>query len=172
MTPPQSSLTVLVQAALLIVLAGFLLVVGKPVLLPILAAVISVYVLVDASEALGRLPLIGRLPAALRRLLVLILFAVVVLAFAGVVVNTIPQILRQAPTYQANIERLAAQVANIFGLGESPDWHAIRAATIGRFSLQDMISAALLNVSSIGASLFFVIVYAAFLLGERAGFAA
>lgn len=58
----SASLSTLVNTALLIVLGGFLLVVGKPVLLPILAAIIVVYVLVDASEAMQRVPVIGRLP--------------------------------------------------------------------------------------------------------------
>lgn len=165
-------LAVLVNAVLLVVLAGFLLIVGKPVLLPILAAVIAVYVLVDVSEALGRVPVIGRLPAVLRRLLVLLIFAAAMFAVAGVVVKTIGQILRDAPTYQANIERLVAQVVALFGLETSPDWQTIRDATIGRFSVQALISTAFLNVSSIGASLFLVIVYSAFLLAERAGFAA
>ncbi len=70
--PQQLALPV--NAALLMVLAGFLLLVGKPVLLPILAAVIAVYVLISASEALRRVPLIGRLPPAMRRLLVLLAF--------------------------------------------------------------------------------------------------
>ncbi|MFZ1470388.1 MAG: AI-2E family transporter [Paracoccaceae bacterium] len=168
--PPP--LAVLVNAALLVVLIGFLIIVGKPVLLPILAAVIAVYVLVKASEALGRLPVIGRFPAALRRLLVLLIFAAAVLTLAGVVVDTIGRILREAPSYQANIERLVAQAADALGVDQRPDWQAIRAATFGRLSVQEVIGSALLNVTSLGASLFLVIVYSAFLLAERGGFAA
>lgn len=93
MTTAPASLETLVNAALLVVLGGFLLVVGKPVLLPILAAVIVVYVLVSASEALGRLPGVGRLPASLRRALVLLSFAVALFVLTGVVVGTIGQVL-------------------------------------------------------------------------------
>ena len=168
--PPP--LAVLVNAALLVVLTGFLMIVGKPVLLPILAAVIAVYVLVKASEALEKLPIIGRFPAALRRALVLLFFAVAVLALTGVIVDTISRILREAPSYQANIERLVAQTADALGVDKRPDWQAIRAATFGQLSVQEVISSALLNVTSLGASLFLVIVYSAFLLAERGGFAA
>jgi len=168
--PP--TLGVLVNAALLVVLAGFLMIVGKPVLLPVLAAVIAVYVLVNASEALGRLPLIKVFPAALRRVLVLMIFAAAVFALAGVVVDTISSILREAHTYQVNIERLVAQVADALGVDERPDWQAIRAATFDRLSVQQIINAALLNVTSVGASLFLVIMYSAFLLTERVNFAA
>ena len=167
--PQQLALPV--NAALLLVLAGFLLLVGKPVLLPILASVIAVYVLINVSEALRAVPLIGRLSAAMRRLLVLMAFTLVVMILLGVVIDTISRILREAPTYQANIERLVAQGADMFGVDERPDWNTIRDATFGRLSLQTLINTALSNITGIGASVFLVIVYSAFLLSERAGFA-
>ncbi|MFD2738709.1 AI-2E family transporter [Sulfitobacter aestuarii] len=172
MNSAPSALPRLLNAALLIVLVGFMLMVGKPVLLPILAAVIAVYVLLSASQALARVPLLARLPAALHRLLVLLAFTAAVLMLLGVVISTTSQILRDAPTYQANIERLVAQAADVVGIDERPDWKTIRDATLGRFSLQGLINTILLNFTSIGASVFLVIVYSAFLLSERAGFAA
>ncbi|HEY9039639.1 MAG TPA: AI-2E family transporter [Roseovarius sp.] len=167
--PQQLALPV--NAALLMVLAGFLLLVGKPVLLPILAAVIAVYVLISASEALRRVPLIGRLPPAMRRLLVLMAFTLVVMLLLGVVIDTISRILREASVYQSNIERLVAQGAELLGVDERPDWRTIRDATFGRLSVQTLINTALFNITDIGASVFLVIVYSAFLLSERGGFA-
>jgi len=41
------------------------------------------YVLVTASEALGQLPVIKQFPAALRRLLVLLIFAAAILALSA-----------------------------------------------------------------------------------------
>ncbi|MAX72885.1 AI-2E family transporter [Alterinioella nitratireducens] len=170
MTGPNT-LSTLVNAMLMVVLAGYLLKVGQPVLLPILAAVIVVYVLVNLSEALGRLPVIGRLPAALRRFLVLLAFTAALFALTGVVVGTISEILAQAPRYQANIERLVAQMAEFIGVDDRPDWPAIRDATFGRFSVQGVINTAFLNVTGIGSAVFLIIIYSAFLMAERAGFA-
>ncbi|WP_281825845.1 AI-2E family transporter [Jannaschia rubra] len=167
-----SSLSTLVNAGLLVVLAGFLLLIGKSVLLPILAAVIVVYVLVSASEALTGLPGMARVSPGLRRFFVLMIFAGVLLALTGVVLGTIGQIVTQAPAYQANIERLVAQGADAIGIDERPDWETIRNATIGRLSVRNVIETALANVTWIGASVFLVIVYSAFLLTERASFAA
>ncbi|WP_099826204.1 AI-2E family transporter [Oceaniglobus indicus] len=172
MTAGPPPLATLVNSALLVVLAGFLIYIGKPVLLPILAAVIAVYVLLSASDALGRVPVIGRLPPAARQAIVLLGFAVVVTIFTGVVVDTVGRILREAPTYQANIERMVARVADLVGLDERPDWQTIRDATFGRFSVQSLVNTALLNITNIGAWLFLVVIYAAFLLAERGGFAA
>lgn len=172
MIPPAAPLATLVNAALLVLLVGFFLVIGKTVLLPILAAVIVVYVLVSASEALGRLPLVGRLPQGPRRALVLLLFAGAFIALTFVVIGTIGQILAQAPGYQANIERLVAQGADMLGLDERPDWGTIRDATFGRISIRRLVETALANLTFVGGWVFLVIVYSAFLLAERAGFAA
>ncbi|WP_113911381.1 AI-2E family transporter [Roseovarius dicentrarchi] len=171
MIVPPSQLALPVNAALLAVLAGFLIFIGKPVLLPILAAVIAVYVLISVSEAMRAVPLVGLLSAPMRRLLVLVAFTLVVLLLLGVVVDTISRILREAPTYQANIERLVAQGADMLGVDERPDWKTIRDATFGRLSVQTLINTALYNITGIGTSVFLVIVYSAFLLSERAGFA-
>lgn len=166
-----SYLLTLVYAVLLVVLVGFLLVIGKSVLLPILAAVIVVYVLVSASEWLGRLPVLSRLPKGMHRAAVLLTFAGAFIALAFVVIGTIGEILERAPAYQANIERLVAQGADAFGLDERPDWGTIRDATIGRLSVRSLIETALANVTSFGAFVFLVIVYSAFLFAERGGFA-
>lgn len=172
MSVGSRSLSRLVNAALLLVLGGFLLYVGKPVLLPILAAVIVVYILVSASDALGRLPVVGALPATFRRGLVLLAFSLTLFVLTGVVVGTISQIFAQAPTYQSNIEKLVAQAADTIGVDQRPDWQTIRQATFGRLSVQSIINTVLLNFTSMGATVFLVIIYSAFLLAERTGFAA
>ena len=52
----------------LLIMIGFILHIGKPVLLPVLIAVISVYILFDVTARLGQVPLIGLLPSILRPL--------------------------------------------------------------------------------------------------------
>ena len=49
----------LVNVSVFAVLIGFLLIVGKSILLPIFVAVISVYILTTASDWLGRQPVVG-----------------------------------------------------------------------------------------------------------------
>lgn len=92
-------------------------------------------------------------------------------ALTGVVVNTISQVPYEAPVYQANIERLIAQGADILGIDDGPDWQTISNSVFGNLSVQDVINLALTNITSVGASVFLVIVYSALLLAERAGFA-
>ena len=63
MTEDESRFATFSRAVVLAILAGWLLVIGKGLILPIFAAVISVYVLNTAADAMGRLPWLRRLPS-------------------------------------------------------------------------------------------------------------
>ena len=54
-------------ATALTLMIGWLLWIGKPILLPVLAAVISVYILSTAAAGMQAVPVLGRLPAWGRR---------------------------------------------------------------------------------------------------------
>ena len=56
MTKDESRFATFYRAVVLAILTGWLLVIGKGLILPIFAAVISVYVLTTAADAMGRLP--------------------------------------------------------------------------------------------------------------------
>lgn len=161
---------VFVLSVLLAALLGWLLHMGQAIMLPIFAAVISVYVLVSASEAMARVPVLGRLPAFARRAIVLLAFGGVLLALLGVVVTTVNLLIAAAPTYQVNLERLIGQISETFGLASAPDWQSIRAATLDRIQVMPLINAVLVELGSLGGSVVLVIVYAGFLMSERAGF--
>ncbi|WP_034492407.1 AI-2E family transporter [Afifella pfennigii] len=161
----------LVLAVVLVATLGWLLVVGRPILLPIVTAVISVYVMVSATEFMRRLPVLSRLPTSLLRLLVLLGFTVVIIAFAIVIASTAQEIAVVAPTYQTNLDMLVANIASRFDLETQEIWDEIRKVTVDRIDLQRLALAILGGFTSIGASVFLVIVYAAFLMSERGAFA-
>ena len=161
---------VFVLSVLLATLIGWILHIGQTIMLPIFAAVISVYVLVSASEAMARVPVLGRLPAIARRAIVLLAFGAVLLALLGVVATTVNLLIAAAPTYQVNLERLIGQVSATFGFGDAPDWPTIRAATFDRIQVLPLINSALVELGSLGGSVVLVIVYAGFLMSERTGF--
>lgn len=161
----------LVLTLLLVVLLGFLLQIGQKILLPIFAAVISMYVLITLSDWLGRLPIVGRTPEWLRRLLVLAAFVGVVAGLASIVITTGEKMVATAPMYQANLERMVASVTAFFGISQDPDWQAIRDATIGRVSMQSLFGSILGSVGSMAGMVVLVVVYALFLTSERGRFA-
>lgn len=165
------TLIILCLAVFLAIMVGWLLVVGKDILLPIVIAVLSAYVMSNASRALGRWPVTRLLPSMLRRLLLLIGFIGVIFAFNGVVIVTVRDLVASAPGYQANLERMVTQVMAMFGTAGNPDWQAVRAVTIDRIDMTGLIGGLAGSVGALVGVLFMAVVYALFLTGEAGSFA-
>ena len=161
----------LVYATLFAILIGYLLIIGKSILLPIFVAVISVYVLTSASDWLGRQPGVGALPGWMRRILVLLAFVIAIIALTGVIIATAGQLVEEIPTYQNNLKTLATKVLETLGLQVPSDWSLVWQNTVGELDLQSMATSALGSLSSLGGVIFLVVIYAMFLMGERGGFA-
>ncbi|MEM8729662.1 MAG: AI-2E family transporter [Pseudomonadota bacterium] len=162
----------LVLAVALVYLVGHLLLIGRSVLVPIVTAVISVYLMASAADALKRLPALKTLPSAILRALVLVVFAAVVYVFAVVVAATVRDIAAVAPVYQENIEALLARVEVYFDVDSGELLNDAFEVTFGGLDLRSMILAVLGSFTIVGMSIFLVIVYAGFLISERDGFSA
>ena len=161
----------LVLAVGLVLMTGWLLVIGQAILLPIMLAVIAVYVLTTAAGAVERVPVLGRLPLVVRHGLVLLAFTLAVGTLALVVSVTLKQLVAVMPAYQANLEALAIRAADFGGIAH-PTWDDIVEVTLGRLNLQSILLRLLGGVTSLGLTVFLVVVYAGFLMGERGRFAA
>lgn len=161
----------LVLAVFFAIMVGWILVIGQSLLLPIFSAVISVYILVTASDHLGATRLGSHMNEGIRRFIVLIGFIVVIVALGGVVIATADQMSGVAPKYQANLEKIVAEVSKLIGIEKSPDWQAIQKATIGKLDLSAMVGSILGSAMSLVSSIFVILIYATFLLAERGGFA-
>ncbi len=166
-----ASLLTLVLGLALVLMVGWLLIVGQAVLLPIILAVIAVYILTTAAEALERVPVVGRLPSVWRHGLVLLGFTVAVAALGLVVTVTVDQLVAVIPSYQQNLEAIASRAAALGGI-ENPTWEDIVDATLGNLNLQAIVLRTLGGLTSFGLTLFLVVIYAGFLLGERQRFPA
>lgn len=155
-----------------ILMAGWLLIIGKSILLPIVLAIIAVYVLTTAAEALGRVPLVGRLPTFVRHSIVLMGFTLAMVALALVISVTLNQLILVIPSYQQNLQDLAARLADFGGMETHPTWDDVVEVTIGKLNLQAMAVRFLGGLTSVGLTVFLVIVYAGFLMAERSKFPA
>lgn len=151
----------------LAVMLGWLLWVGKPVLLPLLAAVISVYVLSTAAASVGRIPILGRLPDWARRTLIIIGFAVAVLLLFVLVFNNLAQVAAALPRYQSNLDLLVTRTADLLGIEDEPTWESVRRATFDQVNARSLVAPALLSLRGFGATLFLVVLYSAFFMAER-----
>ena len=162
----------LFRAVGLVVLIGWLLVIGKDLLVPVVAAVIAVYVLTTAAEAMGRLPVLRHVGATWRHVLVLVLFILVFIGLGLVITVTVNQLIELAPVYRDNLETLAGHLAAYAGIERHPTWEDIREATIGRIDITALLTSLLGSVTALGATIFIIIIYAAFLMAERFSFPA
>lgn len=154
-------------ATALTLMLGWLLWIGKPILLPVFAAVISVYILSTAAASMQALPILGRLPAWARRGLILILFAIVVVLLFILVINNLVQVVAILPQYESNLEQLITDNASILGIENEPTWENLRRATLDQIDLRAWMTPALLSLRGFGVTLFLVVLYSSFFIAER-----
>ncbi|MDO5604564.1 MAG: AI-2E family transporter [Paracoccus sp. (in: a-proteobacteria)] len=167
---PLRGLLAVVLALVLVALVGMFLIMGKSLLLPVFVAVISVYVLVAASDAIGRLPGGRRLPDSLRRVVVLALFMLAVLVLGGVMVSTAGQVMERLPEYEKNVTTLLSALMSMIGAREFDLAHLWQDA-VQRIPVQRVAGAVLGSISAAAGLISMVVVYAIFLMSERGVFA-
>jgi AI-2 transport protein TqsA len=164
------ALLLLTMAAVLAVIIFWALWIGKALLLPILIAVISVFVLQRATQALNGLRWIGIFPDWTIRLLVLLLFIVAVVCLGLVAMNTAREIASNLPVYEENVQGLITSVLQAFGRTGDVNWEELYARTIGRLEMSNLAGPALVSIASAGGTLFLVIIYASFMMAEQGSF--
>jgi len=167
----QSTLQILVYLLLFIVLLGGLLKIGQNFLLPVLIAVISMYILTTLTDWMGRFPILKKTPIWIRHLMVLVGFSIFMLLFSRILMVTGEKILASAPIYQSNLEKIIQQFGSRFGWAQNADWNLLKKFIFERINMQYVINYIITVVSSFTSMLVLVIVYAMFLIAEKEKFA-
>jgi predicted PurR-regulated permease PerM len=167
MNAEQARFATFVLAVLLAFIVVWVLVIGQGLILPIFTAIISVYILSTAAEAMGRLPVLGLLPSIVRRLLVLVGFVLCLVGFGFVISTTVDQLMVEAPAYGENLAAFAQSLADLVGLERLPTWDQIRSTVFPELDLKDFVLGLLGSVTSLGSGIFLVVVYAIFLIAEQ-----
>ena len=155
----------------LVLMIGWLLWIGQSVLLPVIAAIISVYVLSTAASSMQQLPLLGRLPAWARRTLILLAFTIGVVMLFVLVIDNLAEVLAVLPRYESNLEALLTRAASLIGIEDEPTWANLRAATIDQIDMRALVAPTLLSIQGFGVTLFLVVLYASFFMAERGSMA-
>ncbi len=154
-------------AALVVTISvGWLLVIGKAVLVPVLLGVIVIYILETSARALTLVPLLGRLPRGGRRILALILMLVFVTYLSAFVVGSLQAVAAVLPTYADSLEALLEQGAAWVGMEATPDWPAIENAIRQRTDLTAMSLNAIGVFSKVGITSLMAGIYAIFILAD------
>jgi AI-2 transport protein TqsA len=148
-------------------MTALVLYIGKAVFLPIVTAVLVVYVMTSTTDALGRLPVIGRLPRGLRSSFVVAIFVLVILSLVLIIESTLTEFQAVLPEYQATLGNFLLTLPGMEAVDTTSLWRNFMTGIVGEIDLQVVIVSILGGITSTGATLFMVIVYAGFLASER-----
>jgi predicted PurR-regulated permease PerM len=161
----------LVSGAVLAVIIGWVLFVGKEILVPIVMAAFVVYVIAGLTRMLRSFPLVGRiLPERALSALSVLVIASGLVAVAHLILASKDSVLALAPQYQESLLGAIQRAAVYLRIETEPTWTSLRQDIATRISIQPLISSMLASVSSIAVTVIVVILYATFLLVERRSF--
>jgi predicted PurR-regulated permease PerM len=167
----QLRLATLTYGTALAIMIGWLLWMGRPILLPVLAAVIAVYILSAAVAWLAKRPVLRHAPGWMLRLMVLVGFTVAIVLLGVILATSFARVVAALPRYEHNIAALVPRVAGLLGIADEPSWATLRDTLVGWMDTSRWLPPLLNSVKGFGGTLFFVVLYASFLFTERLQFA-
>lgn len=163
--PPNGPLTFTCYLAATIMI-GWLCIIGKSIIVPVLIGIIGVYLFVVAADALQKLPLMHNAPRFLRRLLILILFTLIIAGLVIFIIQNAQAISLAIPRYADNFEILLVNMLGAFGIVDAIDWDLIIAKTSETINIASVMNYLLISVYSFGTVLVTALLYAVFLATE------
>ncbi|MEM6913565.1 MAG: AI-2E family transporter [Pseudomonadota bacterium] len=171
----SQSLGALFYGAGIFVLAGFVLWIGQPVLIPLVIAAFLSFLIVSVKRQIGSLPGIGRvLPESVHFTLAFGVIVMVLFVLAAIIRNNIGSVVEAAPGYNERLQEigtgLSAYALDLPFVGndlrETIDNLQINTLNIVQTTLGNIASIA----SGLIGSLVTVLLYTAFMLVERGRF--
>ncbi|NVO27793.1 AI-2E family transporter [Donghicola sp. C2-DW-16] len=161
-----------VYSVALAIMLGYLLVIGKAILVPIMFSIILCYILLESAHAIGRIPGLARSPSWLRHLFTLLAFALLLLALTSITTTNAQALAERVPEYEMRLNMFLNNMAERLNLGEEPTWAALRNMMGTDFSLGTATTTLLGVLANFGTNMFLVLLLSAFLMLESAGLSA
>ena len=160
-------------STVLVLIAAWVLYIGRDVLIPAAFGAVVVYVIVGMTHGLGRLPRIGHaLPLQLRYALSVAAIAFIFVLVAYFIIANKESAIALAPRYQESLLVAIQRVAIFLRIETEPTWATLRQDLFAQINLQRFVGSMLASVSSVVLGLVVVMLYATFLLVERSHFSA
>lgn len=153
----------------LIIMTGWLLVIGQAILLPVLVAVIVIYVLTTAADAMIAVPFLGALSRRWRRLIALFGITLAVLWLASFITSNATAISAAIPRYARNFDALQENFLVLIGLDEWPSWANLSERLLDLVDVTLLMPIALTTISNAGSVVVAAALYAIFILAELDG---
>jgi predicted PurR-regulated permease PerM len=158
---------IVASAAALTALITYLMVVGGPILVPLVIAVLAWY-LINALAVASRAIRIGGepLPAGLRRSAAIIIILLLSWFVVDLIVANVGHVVARAPVYEHNLHEVTDRAAGWLGAEELTAVHGL----FEKGRLTSMIRNAADGLMSVVASVGTVVIYVVFLLLEQHSF--
>src|SRR5580765_6398799 len=116
-----------VYGAILALIAGWVLYVGREIFVPIVLGILVVYVIVGVARLLRRIPWLGRvLPVPIHYTLSVLIIALTLVLVAYLVIASRDRVLALAPTYQESLLAAIQKFAAFFDIESEPTWTTLR----------------------------------------------
>lgn len=154
-------------AVALVIMTGFLLHVGRPILTPVFIAILIVFIVNGLAQLLRRAPRIGSLPDWAREVIAALALAFVVIELAGLVVANIGAFAGRASAYQEALLSIYQAVARHFDFDEAATLAAIRVEAAQALNLPGLARSAALSAIGVVGVLAFILLNVGFLMVER-----
>ena len=155
----------------LALMVGWILVIARPIILPVMASVIVAYVVLGLAELIGRIPGLRNLPPALRYALAVAGCLGGVAVILWLVVTNFGQVATLLPRYQEQLLAMIQRGAVGLGIDDEPSWETLRRDVLAHVDVQRLVLASAASVASIVGTFTVVLIYAGFLLAEKGAFA-
>ena len=164
----RDRLQAIVYGALLAVIIGWVLFIGRPVFVPMVFGVIVAYIIIGLSRGLRRVPTVGRwLPPWLCYIASIAAILGAITAGVVLVVNNIGRVVQLVPQYEQKLLQMIQRGAELLRIETAPTWRALRDQVLEQISTQAIIGSTVVSVTAIVATLVVVLLYVTFLLVEK-----
>jgi predicted PurR-regulated permease PerM len=161
----------LVYGAILALIIGWVLYIGKNVFIPVAFGAVVVYIIVGLAYMLHRIPYGGRvLPIGLRQTLSVLVIVFALLMGIHRVMAYKESAMALAPQYQQSLLTAIQRVAVFFRIETEPTWSTLRQDLLAQINIQKLVGTMVASASSILVGIIVVLLYAVFLLVEQRSF--
>jgi len=153
------------------VISGWVLYIGRPVLVPIASAIITSYVIYGLAEILRRVPHVGkRIRAGVRYWSAAVLILVAAWIAIELLLSDTDRMMAVAPKYEATLLALLTKLAALLHIETEPTWTAFRRELLGTINVQALLASLLGSISSLMATTLVVMLYTVFFMIEMGRF--
>lgn len=165
----QDSLPRLFYGIGLALMIGWILVIGRPIILPVMASIVLAYVVLGLAELIGKVPGI-RIPSVLRYTLAVAGCLGAAALILWLIVTNVGQATTLVPRYQDQLLAAIQRGAIHLGLDDEPSWETIRRDVLAHVNLQRVVLASAASLAPLVGTFIAVLIYSGFLLAEKGAF--